>query len=108
MWQGGEANAEPRRKSALKLVCVDESYLYTVCSVSQQKWRKGVGDYNAVGFTFLMLNPILNLPVLIGHHKHSFTKQRIVCLGEGGGGFRSQMADAGSNQSQQPAAAGLR
>jgi len=25
-----------------------------------------------------MLNPILNLPVLIGHHEHPFTKPRIV------------------------------
>lgn len=33
-----------------------------------------------------MLNPIPNLPVLIGHHKHPFTKQRIVGeLGIGGG-----------------------
>lgn len=29
-----------------------------------------------------MLNPIPNLPVLIGHHKQPFTKQRIV--GESG------------------------
>lgn len=29
-----------------------------------------------------MLNPIPNLPVLIGHHEHPFTKQRIV--GESG------------------------
>lgn len=39
-----------------------------------------------------MPNPILNLPVLIGHHKHPFTKQRIV--GELGiemdGGARSK------------------
>jgi len=46
-----------------------------------------VGDYNVQGFTFVMLNPILNLPVLIGHHKHSFRKQRIVRGGGGGGGL---------------------
>lgn len=43
-----------------------------------------------------MLNPIPNLPVLIGHHKHPFTKQedhggiRDVCVCAGGRGSTRQ------------------
>lgn len=44
--------------------------------------ERGWGIMVCCGTTFVMLNPIPNLPVLIGHHKHPFTKQRI--LGESG------------------------
>lgn len=42
-----------------------------------------------------MLNPILTLPVLISHHKHPFTKQRIVeesGIGGLGGGQKQHKA----------------
>lgn len=46
-----ERRKQKRQKRALKLVYADKSYLYTVFSVSQQKYEggKGVGDYNVVG-----------------------------------------------------------
>lgn len=47
------------------------------------------------GTTFVMLNPILNLPVLISHHKHPFTKQRIV-EESGTGGLEADKATQGS------------
>lgn len=44
------------------------------CLRTKVWWRKGGGGLQCCGTTFVMLNPILNLPVLIGHHKHPFTK----------------------------------
>lgn len=46
-----EQKKKLRQKTALKLVCDAESYLYTVFSVPEQKCEggKGVGDYNTVG-----------------------------------------------------------
>lgn len=84
-------------KRALKLVYVDESYFYTVffCSLTKVWGRKGGVGLQCWGTTFVMLNPILNLPVLISHHKHPFTKQRIVAesgIGGLGGGQKQHKA----------------
>lgn len=98
-----EKNAKTDRMELLSLsMLIKAMYILYFLSLNKSvRERRGRGIMVCCGTTFVMLNPIPNLPVLIGHHKHPFTKQRIVSLLRiGGGGGQSstgcsQMADTG-------------
>ncbi len=104
-----EKRKQKKDKKKLLSLCMLMKAIYILYFVSANKSmreekRKGGGGLQCCGTTFVMLNPIPNLPVLIGHHKHPFTKQRTVgelgdCAREEGGGRgsagHSQMADTG-------------
>lgn len=71
------------RKELLSLSMLIKA-IFIQCFLFCAKEGQGGGGLQCCGTTFVMLNPILNLPVLIGHHKHPFTKQD--CEGGGGSG----------------------
>lgn len=78
MWRRrGKKQTRDRKELSSLSMWIEAIYtLYIQPPNKKCEGGKGGGGLQCCGTTFVMLNPIPNLPVLIGHHKHSFTKQR--------------------------------